>query len=557
MKMKRILGVIIVCALVISSLGACGQKKTQDTVVSEKATTENNEITENVDTTVDPFGKYEDEITVTSVRTLDSTVKFEDGNPDRASLKENIWQRAYKEQLGINLEYLWTPSTEQYNAKWNVAMASGDIPDCAVVDAITYKTLVEADMVEDMTDIFEKYASDSYKQAVADENNLSMNYMTFDGRLLGLPQTGTQADGVTLMFIRKDWLDKVNMAVPTTIEELKKVAKAFQEAKLGGENTVGIAAGNSIEPGIHCLKGIMEGYKAYYDIWVKNDKNELVYGTITDQMREAVLELQKMYKEGIFPTDLATLDNSLAGESVVSGQCGITFGTFWAPLSSISDSAKADENADWIVCSLPTSDGSAFTSSASAAPSGYIFVKKGCKNPEAIVKIMNLGFKMYESADKNYNTDDNGFEVFKFRFAYNAEVPWKNLNCQIAVAEALQSGDTSKLSANDKNSYDQVVAGMNGDRNGIGMLLTFGPESTFAMIGKLKEENRIVVNEYQAIVTETMTNKGTDLKANLDAAIYKVIMGDDISVFDKAIETWKKTGGDQITQEVNEWYSQK
>lgn len=557
MKMKRMLGVIAVCALIVSSMGACGQKNAQDTDVKEDVSTSGNETTGSKDIVADPLGKYEDEITITCVRTLDSTVKFEDGNPDRASLEENIWQRAYKEQLGINLEYLWTPTTEQYNAKWNAAMATNDIPDCAVVDAITYKALVEADMVEDMTDIFEEYASDAYKQAVADENSLSMNYMTFNGRLLGLPQTGTQADGVTLMFIRKDWLDKVNMEVPTTMEELRNVAKAFQEAKLGGEKTVGIAACNSVGPGIHAMKGIMEGYKAYYDIWVKDENGGLVYGSITEQMREAVLELQKMYKEGLLPTDLATLDGSLAGESVVAGQCGITFGTFWAPLNSISDSAKADENAEWIVCGLPTSDGSSFTTSASATPSGYIFVKKGCKNPEAIVKMMNLGYKIIESADKNYNADDNGFEAFKFRFAYNAEIPWKNLNCQIAIADALPSGDTSKLSSNDKNAYDQVLAGMNGDRNGIGMLLTFGPESTFSMIGTLKEENRIVVNEYQALVTETMSSIGNDIKTNLDAAIYKVIMGDDISVFDKAIETWKKTGGDQITQEVNEWYSQK
>lgn len=565
MEMKKFTAIMTSVLLSASCLAGCGSGQAPEagktasadtTQGSEKGTAVQTESSSAAaEEAGDPFGKYPEEITLTCVRTLESTVKFEEGNPDRESLEQNIWQRAYKEQLGINLEYLWTPTTEQYNAKWNVAMASGDIPDCGVVDAVTYKALVEADLVEDMTDIYEQYASDSYKQAVADEDYLSKNYMTFDGRLLGLPQPGTQADSVNMMFIRKDWLDKVNMEAPTTIEELEKVAKAFQEAKLGGDNTIGIAACNSAEAGIHGLKGIMDAYGAYYDIWVEDGSGKLEYGTISEEMKEALLELQKMYKDGLLPVDMATLDNTQAGEAVVSGKCGITFGTFWAPLNSISDNVKADENAQWIVCGLPTPDGSPFKTSASAEPSGYVFVKKGCEHPEAVVKLMNLGFKIFESGDRDYNVDDQGFEVFKYKFAYYTDIPWKNLNSQILIKEALETGDTSKFTPNDQNNYEQVVAGMNGSRDSIGMLLTFGPEGTFALIDQLKKEDRIVANAYQALVTDTMSEKGTDLKANLDAAIYKVIMGDDISVFDKAVEAWKTNGGNQMIQEVNDWYS--
>lgn len=75
----------------------------------------------------DPLGKYEEEITLTTVRTLDHTVKFDETNPNHASLEENIWH-TYQEELGINLEYLWTPDSGQYEQKWNAALATGDIP---------------------------------------------------------------------------------------------------------------------------------------------------------------------------------------------------------------------------------------------------------------------------------------------------------------------------------------------------------------------------------------------------------------------------------------------
>lgn len=37
------------------------------------------------------------------------------------------------------------------------------------------------------------------------------------------------------LFIRKDWLDKLNMAEPTTTEEWVAYLRAAKEAKLGGE----------------------------------------------------------------------------------------------------------------------------------------------------------------------------------------------------------------------------------------------------------------------------------------------------------------------------------
>lgn len=40
------------------------------------------------------------------------------------------------------------------------------------------------------------------------------------------------------LFIRKDWLDKLNMAEPTTTEEWVAYLRAAKEAKLGGEQTV-------------------------------------------------------------------------------------------------------------------------------------------------------------------------------------------------------------------------------------------------------------------------------------------------------------------------------
>ena len=270
MQCRKVFGGLMAGVLLAMSLAACGSPDDGGTPSSAGNSESGGSQAEGAAMEPGPLGKYGEEITLTTVRTLDSTVKFEPGNPDRASLEENIWQRSYKEELGINLEYLWTPNTEQYEQKWNAAMATQDLPDFAVVGPAIYKELVEADLVMDMTDIFDQYASDLYRQYVEAEDGLAVNFMTFGGRMYGLPHTGTTADNITVMFIRRDWLEKVERDVPKTMEELRDTVKAFQDARLGGEDTVGISLSNTLLAGIHTTNGLFEGYGAYYDTWVED-----------------------------------------------------------------------------------------------------------------------------------------------------------------------------------------------------------------------------------------------------------------------------------------------
>ena len=62
----------------------------------------------------DPLGKYEEEITVTMVRDIDPSMKFDTSREGYKSLEDNVWTKAYKEQLGINIEYLWTAQVDEY-----------------------------------------------------------------------------------------------------------------------------------------------------------------------------------------------------------------------------------------------------------------------------------------------------------------------------------------------------------------------------------------------------------------------------------------------------------
>lgn len=556
----RCIAIALATALLGSALTACGNKPAEtpsSTPASEPAPASSAPAEPEAD--ADPFGKYDPPIILKAVRPLDSYVKFDDSNPETKSLQENVWADAYRDQLGIELDYLWTPNTDQYTQKWNVALASGELPDIGQVDINLYKQLVQGGLVEDMTDIYSVYASDAHKKINEDENNNAINYMTFDGRLMGLPVPGVVPDNITMMFIRQDWLDKVNKEIPTTFDELLDVVKAFQDAKLGGDDTVGIPLTKRPADGEAGLSGLLEAFNAHLGIWLDDGSGNLTYSTIAPEMREALLKLQQMYKDGMFRQDFSVLDGSQAGQDIASGKCGIDFGIYWAPLVNINTNFISDSEAEWVAAEVPTVDGTLYKSSSPSTPNWFVFVKKGIEHPEAVVKLLNLQYKLSNEDPSKYETDtaEGGLERLKYKIFPTEKGAWGNLKTWAAVNDAINADSDASLSNADKPTYQSVKAALDGDRSSMANAMVFGPNGTFAIINKMKNENRILQDAYQTLPTDTMTRRKADIDTLLDSAILNVINGEDISAFDEAVEAWKAGGGDTMTEEVNAWYHSK
>ena len=460
--------------------------------------------------------------------------------------------------LGIKLDYLWTPAADQYATKWNTSIASNDLPDMGWVDANTYKSLLQGGLVEDMTDAFDKYASDYYKEQVKIDG-AAQKFMTINGKLMGLPLTGATPDGINLLYIRKDWLEKVNLPEPKTIDELLNVAKAFKDAKLGGADTSGLCMGPYVFGGQGDWEGFLNGFGAYVGIWLKDSSGKLAYSSIQPEMRTALLKLQQAYKDGLIPKDFSV--NSNPTEALVSGKVGITYGTYWAPVVAIQDQMNKDPNSVWSVLPLPTVDGSPMKTQAwgDGLPTSFFFVKKGYEHPEAAVKIVNLGFKLDVEQYMKYNFNQaTQIQVQSYRLVAAWE-PWRNLNSTIKVWDAMTSKDTSKLNDGELDSYNNITSYHAGtpDRAKLGyVLVNDSQNSSYSIIKQLRDENRIVLSEYKALPTDRMSQKQTLLDTNLNNAMIKVIGGGDISGYDEAAKAWLAGGGQDIADEVNAWFEQ-
>jgi putative aldouronate transport system substrate-binding protein len=547
-NIKRALCLFVVTVSVLAVFSACGGKKDQSSQAAVK-----------VQGKQDPFGKYDPPITLTASRVIQSTIEFDTSDPDKRSYEQNLWNRLFLEELGIKLEYNWiSTDTASDLAKWNAAIASGDVPDFALVSDSVYKLLVDADLVADMGDILANYGSDDYLDTLTESGYQAM---TIDGVLRGFPGTSRAMSATSLLFVRQEWLDKVNLPMPETIDDVIKIARAFKAAKLNGDDTIGIVFSNNVSGGMNFLAGdgkwdaFFNAYGAYLNYWLLKD-GKLVYSNTLPEVKAPLLKLQELYKEGLINRDFAVTNDALAREYVAGGKCGIFYSSAWNVNGSMAALYNNDPENVKIVNLRPAmaDKNKAYPVQTNSPKPLRMFVSNKAKNPEAVVKMANLSVHHRINNNNKYVMDSTGFNLFKF-------LPWDTISCSVtddldksvAVRDYILYNKPIDFEpwVSVLTGYERAMAGVKGNHWYIDM---FGPTGDYTTLSEMFDEGLILWDAFNGLPTETMAVKGDIIRDELNTALFEVVMGADYSVYEKAVERWFANGGTQITKEANDWY---
>ena len=163
-KITRLLCVFLAIAMLLSMV-ACGNTAEEKPVQTE-GNVETVEKPEEV-VTYDPMGAYEEAVTVEVGRPMeDYGVEI----PEGETYVDNSVLDYIKEKLNIDVEYTWEGVAygENYTRCLSLTIASGEMPDILWInDEDILRQLVENDLVADLTDVYEQYASDLVKSTYA------------------------------------------------------------------------------------------------------------------------------------------------------------------------------------------------------------------------------------------------------------------------------------------------------------------------------------------------------------------------------------------------------
>jgi putative aldouronate transport system substrate-binding protein len=272
-----------------------------------------------------------------------------------------------REKLGINLTYVIMPTGADGEAKLNAAAAANQLPDFVqMVSAsgdvrATLFRLVDLGLVapvEDLMPLMPERVKTHYNDP------LLINLVTFNGHQYGFPEPPPLPKREGLV-IRKDWLDKLGLEPPTTLDELLQVAKAFTEQDPDGngqDDTYGVG-GFIVGPALGNRFDFILGAFGVPGVWKFTDPANFELNVRDPKYPEALAYFKSLVDAKVIDPDWPTLTRDEFRGRWKQGRFGIMWEDF-AALTNKSNYAPFDENfpeAEWIALPAPKGpDGEAY-----------------------------------------------------------------------------------------------------------------------------------------------------------------------------------------------------
>ncbi|URN93119.1 MAG: extracellular solute-binding protein [Candidatus Pristimantibacillus lignocellulolyticus] len=516
----------------------------------------------------EPLGKYDPPIELSFVRDLNDVVENNVLSVlEGETIEDNRWSRIYEEELGIKITYDWivkgASTSDQYVQKINVTLASGALPDVIPVDATQLKQLADSDQIEDLTEIYEKYASPLTKEVLSQEGTSPFDAVTFDGKLMAIPQLESSIERSMYIWIRTDWLEHLGLQPPKTIADVLVISKAFKEKdpdQNGQDDTYGLAITKDLWGGAMGLEGFMAAYNAYPNMWIENGDGELVFGSVQPEVKKSLQILQAMHANGEIDQEFGIKDGGKVSEQIAAGKIGLEYGEQWNSIWPLQLNRNNDPNAQWQAFPIVSESGENPKVPLKFSTTRFFAVKKGIAHPEAVIKLFNLHL------EKNWG---ESAEFDKYYAPPEAESVWqlspvtpypamKNVDAFRAIDAARKAGDTSGLKGEAKTIQEKLESFKSGTSEGFalwGWERIYGEQGSMGIADQYANNNQFLMEKFVGAPTPTMVERKSTLDKMQTEVFTKIILGGSIDEFDQFVADWKKLGGDQITEEVNEWYA--
>ena len=317
------------------------------------------------------------------------------------TIENNRWTRWINENSPVNVTFV-AVSRSAPAEKLNVLFASGTAPDLVFEYSPTIKTpLYNQGMLMPLDDAVEKYST-VYKAFLAKNPGIRKAGLKPDGKMYELGRTNNATTQRTI-YVRQDWLDKLNLKAPDTIEEMYQVAKAFAERDPDGnglKDTYGIAVNATLQ----------EVYQVAYLI-----NHVLVNGDYVHnwaQLSAYYDFVKRLYDEGIIDRDyLSDSNGTKASQDFLNGKIGIYPSDMSGLNLQMYTTLKQNvPGVKIVLIPYPKTQFNRVNPSMSNPVQMTAVVNAACKDPESVMKYVD-----FISDSKAYMTLQWGIEGVHYR----------------------------------------------------------------------------------------------------------------------------------------------
>ncbi|WP_297406375.1 extracellular solute-binding protein [uncultured Cetobacterium sp.] len=321
----------------------------------------------------------------------------------------SIFQEAFKD-TNVKLKSYSSKNISDEIQAFNLAISSGKLPD---IITLAYPQKLESlgmdggliplnDLINEhapnIKKFFEKYPK--YKKAAkAADGNIYFMPSYYDWYEMKVSQA---------LFIRKDWLDKLNLKTPETMKDFYNVMKAFKTQDPNGNGKADEVPyfERVIEFADKELLGLFGAEFGFY-----LDGDMIKYGPTSERFKEAMPEVIKWYKEGLIDQEIFTRGFQGRDYMLRNDLGGITFDWITSTSAYNVDTELKKQNKDFefVAVTPPEYKGGRFVPDARYFSTGGWGISATTKNSVEIIKYFDYWFSEKGNELFNWGVEGNTF----------------------------------------------------------------------------------------------------------------------------------------------------
>lgn len=441
-KTKKLVALILAILISVLFIAGCNstQSTPQETSDSSQATANSTQDTASAQSENADSQSYTLPLTDTTKTLTYFTLKLR-FMPPLDTLGYSSWAdfpaMQYAEKLtNVHIEYTEVPM-ETYQEQFNLIMAGGDYYDIMSMSQYTsgVKRACEDGIILDLTEYIDK-AAPNYKTYLDAGDDLS-KALKVDGSVYQLMSIYSEYKNNQGLMMRKDWLEKLGLQTPTTLDEMYNVLKAFK-TNYNSTNTFGFD--NSCS-----AAGVTSGFEINA-LNLSGSTSALTYiqrdgavecSILSDGYREYVEMMNDWYNEGLISKDFMSLtydpNSTDTRELVGDGQIGVWNGIY----ETIDQWKEYSEDSNFAVVPVAnlvkTKGDKDMVTQRSLLAEGALSVTTSCEDPELAIKYLDFWFSPEGRLIYNYGVPGVSYDLVDGEPQYTDAVIHNNLNVTVTA----------------------------------------------------------------------------------------------------------------------------
>jgi len=368
----------------ISLFTGCGSKEADTTTQSNNnvetqpssGKDEKKDDQEAQETTEPVYPIVKEPLTLTIFSSIDAKV-----GATLSSYSEIACFKEMEKITGITVEWLHPPAGQE-GEQFNLMLASMDLPDMIWWNWSSV-TGGPAKMIDDgiiirLNEHIDKY-SVYLKNLLNTNETVRKQSVLDDGTLYMFPMVRLRKDRPEEWFktfgwqIRKDWLDRLGLEPPTTIDEMYTVLKEFKEKDANGNGDPNDEI-PFISKGNDGLKNLAGAFGVLYSFY--NNNGTVKYGPVEPEFKEYLATLNKWYAEGLLDSEYVVTDTASFNAKVTNNIGGMYCGNLAGDMGRFLGLMEK-ENPEFDLIALPWPIGPYGKPSATSADYNKIVIGLG------------------------------------------------------------------------------------------------------------------------------------------------------------------------------------